>query len=555
MFSLQRNHSFLIMVICLLLAWNIIGCSRTIEHPLAEKGVLDLSSWDFKNNGPVKLNGEWKFWWGEIPDSPTDLNLSPKFSGYISVPGLWKNQNVDGSLLPAHGLGTYSLQIKLPSGYQEPSSPVSMSMLVSGAMSVCRLWINNELVAASGIPGNNRQREIPEKHILSPHFQVQSQNLNIILGVSNFHNLQGGISNSLFLGLEEDIQGILNTRRMSGVFMVSALLIISLYHLILFSRQTQRKANLYFALLCLFLGLANLFNPASGFLMTVVGPDIPWNWYINFSLLPYGLTIPFLVMFYHSLFPKKYGWLINCFVLGCGMIYMIYILLTPPNAYGTGPFIYYFASRIAYIYLIAAFVLDLKNREKGAPYLVPGYVALALSEMDEMIFDLNITTSIAFAPYGVLIFILSYSLYISATYAEVFSRTDKLSRNLQKARQKLAEIDKANRGVLSPRDSEAVKRELAVLVMNLSIKFWDEATGGNRADLAEQSGIWSIYIEKDGYARTQTLNKYLSQSTLPDRPKWKNVLATANFVLNSFDKPSPQRLELEKVLNRLMRML
>lgn len=543
------------MVICLLLMGTITGCSRMVDQPLAEKGVLDLSSWDFKTQGPVKLDGEWKFWWGEIPDFPADMNLSQGFSGYISVPGLWKNQNVDGFQLSPRGLATYRLQVKLPSGYEELSSPVSMSTLVSGAMSVCRLWINNQPVAASGIPGKNRQSETPEKHILSPHFHVQSRDLDITFGVSNFHNLQGGISSSLFLGLEEDIQGMLNTRRMSGVFMASALLIVSLYHLVLFSRQTRRKANLYFALLCLFLGMANLFSPASGFLMTMIGPDIPWDWYINLSLLPYGLTIPFMVMFYHSLFPKKYGRMINRVVLACGLIYMTYILLTPPNAYDTGPFIYYFASRIAYIYLFAAFILDLKNREKGAAYLIPGYLALALSEMDEMIFDLNITTSISFAPYGVLIFILSYSLYISATYADIFSKTDKLSRSLQNARQKLFEIDKANKGSFSGRVSEDVKRRLAVLVMNLAIEYWGEATGGNRADLAEKSGIWRIYMEKDGYARTQTLDKYLSQSTLPAQPRWRNVMATANFVLNSCNDPAPQRLELEKALTRLKELL
>jgi two-component system sensor histidine kinase ChiS len=72
--------------------------------------------------------------------------------------------------------------------------------------------------------------------------------------------------------------------------------------------------------------------------------------------------------------------------------------------------------------------------------------------------------------------------------------------------------------------------------------------------LAEESGIWSAYIEKDGYVRTQTLDRYLSKKNLPARPRWKNIIATAEFVMAQSPKNSPLRAKLERALSRFKQL-
>jgi hypothetical protein len=32
----------------------------------AHKGILDLRQWDFEKNGPIKLDGEWEFYWEKL---------------------------------------------------------------------------------------------------------------------------------------------------------------------------------------------------------------------------------------------------------------------------------------------------------------------------------------------------------------------------------------------------------------------------------------------------------------------------------------------------------
>ncbi len=89
------------------------------------------------------------------------------------------------------------------------------------------------------------------------------------------------------------------------------------------------------------------------------------------------------------------------------------------------------------------------------------------------------------------------------------------------------------------------KRPLAVRLMTLAVDCWTESTGTQKADMAEQSGLWNVYMERDGYFRTQTLDKYLEEGTLPGKPRWKKVLATADFVLANCPNDSLLRRELK----------
>ena len=54
----RKLRGLLALVICVGLA----ACSESTKPkaPLAKDGVLDLSDWDFEQDGPVQLNGEWQ---------------------------------------------------------------------------------------------------------------------------------------------------------------------------------------------------------------------------------------------------------------------------------------------------------------------------------------------------------------------------------------------------------------------------------------------------------------------------------------------------------------
>jgi YesN/AraC family two-component response regulator len=112
---------------------------------------------------------------------------------------------------------------------------------------------------------------------------------------------------------------------------------------------------------------------------------------------------------------------------------------------------------------------------------------------------------------------------------------DELGLAIQKAMEKL-ELIRTVRQMRKEfdREEEVIKEELRAAifdVMNLSLRYWELASGKSKLDLAEQSGIWTI--TKDYYegGRARNLDRYLRISTIPKNPNLNNVLKTGDFVL------------------------
>jgi two-component system sensor histidine kinase ChiS len=99
--------------------------------------------------------------------------------------------------------------------------------------------------------------------------------------------------------------------------------------------------------------------------------------------------------------------------------------------------------------------------------------------------------------------------------------------------------------------AETDRRRLGLLVMQLSLDYWFEATDRDKVDLARESGIWKLYTDRNGYTRSQTLDKYLSEATFPRRPRWKSISNTAVYVLAACTTPSSLRDRLEQALANL----
>ena len=63
--------------------------------PQAVQGVLDLREWDFEQDGPVELNGEYEFYWQQHLD-PSEFSAAsrPVPTAFVKVPGFWKRLDI-----------------------------------------------------------------------------------------------------------------------------------------------------------------------------------------------------------------------------------------------------------------------------------------------------------------------------------------------------------------------------------------------------------------------------------------------------------------------------
>lgn len=92
-------------------------------------------------------------------------------------------------------------------------------------------------------------------------------------------------------------------------------------------------------------------------------------------------------------------------------------------------------------------------------------------------------------------------------------------------------------------------RAQSVNVMLCALACWEHDLGKSKLDLAEESRIWPVYIDKST-PTTRTLDKYLNLDTCPQNPRTQRVIDTAEFVLRQLGrKTTTERKKLQQALN------
>lgn len=103
--------------------------------------------------------------------------------------------------------------------------------------------------------------------------------------------------------------------------------------------------------------------------------------------------------------------------------------------------------------------------------------------------------------------------------------------------------------VLDPADAHSALRTQAVRLLHKSLTVWSQVTGSSRLQLAQESRIWHVYDDGTGL-RCRQLDRYLKLHSLPQKPRWNQILETARYVIAR--TPSLQlRLGLEGELKHL----
>jgi PAS domain S-box-containing protein len=98
-------------------------------------------------------------------------------------------------------------------------------------------------------------------------------------------------------------------------------------------------------------------------------------------------------------------------------------------------------------------------------------------------------------------------------------------------------------------DDKRLVREQAVNVMRSALACWERDLGKTKLDLAEESRIWPVYIDKST-PTTRTLDKYLNIDSCPKNPRTQRVIDTAEFVLRQMNKKTTVgRKKLQQVLD------
>ena len=156
--------------------------------PEATKGVLNLKDWDFKKDGPVDLIGEYEFYWNQnLAPSEFTKPTPPQKARFITVPGYWNDYEVDGKRLSGEGYATYRLRILLSNQRQA----LALKFLDMGT--AYKVYLNGKDLISVGLAGQNRKTTVPRYFPQVVDFDSETDEMELIILVSNFHLRRGGI--------------------------------------------------------------------------------------------------------------------------------------------------------------------------------------------------------------------------------------------------------------------------------------------------------------------------------------------------------------------------
>lgn len=428
----KQKLSLLILLLLVVLA----GCKKPDRSFTATAGQMDLTAWDLDRDGPVNLTGEWEFYPQSLlaPEEFTRDSILKK-NRFITLPGLWTTDTLQDLAQPSQGYATYRLSVRVT------ADPGLKALLVQDILSVGKIWINGRPVTSGGEVGKYRETEIPRKHTLIPRFYLTGEMLEIVIQVSNHHNVKGGINTPIWLGSDRRIQAMATQKWLSAAVLGGVLLTIGLYHLALYWIRKKVPVNLFFGLYAVFWAIQTLFGVNGGCVMAALFPSLPWRFSIDLTLMPFGMTTPLMIMFYHALFPNRLSRPVNRIFQAAGAAFLVYLMVTPPNAYDPVVLLFILVSALAFLYLFYRLTLDLLQRREGIHLLIPGYTILAFSAVNDILYDLHLIHTAALIPWGLFIFILSHSFLISTRFSRAFNAVEKLTWELQHKNMELSRLN------------------------------------------------------------------------------------------------------------------
>jgi serine phosphatase RsbU (regulator of sigma subunit) len=428
---IDRNKIRWIIFLSLFLS-NCTQNFSSKKQPFAQKGLLDLRSWDFKTDGSVELDGEWEFYWKKfVPYTDT----SKTDVVYVTVPSTWNKYQIKNQKTSGYGYGTYKLTVLLSKKHPE----VSIKLLSYGT--AYKLYANGNVVV-NGKIATTKQNMTPYALPQVTNFSNDSRKIELVMHISNFHHPKGGFWSSIKLGNAKQIQ--LERDRLVAIDLIIAgcLLILAVYHLVLFAFRSKDLGTLYFSIVALLFSIRTLMTDEKYLLHLF--PNLPWELTFGLEYLTIYLGLPFYLMFYQSLY-KEFSKII---LQGIKIIFFslsILVVATPASIYAHSLGVVQVVMLLIGFYVLYTLIIAITHKREASKIFLAGFLILLTAILNDYMFNTHLVESDYYSSYGLLIFIFSQSFVLSVRYAKSFSEVENMSATLEKrVEQRTAEITMQN---------------------------------------------------------------------------------------------------------------
>ena len=386
------------------------------QHPMVEKGVLDLREYDFIASGPLELKGEFEFYWNQMlsPGLETDSGEMV----YVRVPGSWTHLRKNHPEVERFGFATYRVFILLPD-YEE-----DMAFSIEDVYSASGYFLNGKAIDYLGFPGVNKYQTVIRISRPLMISAVNDQTIELLIRVSNFENQLSGIVGGITIGKVEQMQEARQKDLFRGHFLIGAFLIIGIYFLGLYLIRTEHY-RLYFSLLCFLMALRVTMIVQIPLLETL---NLNGLTTARLDFLNIYFFAPFFILMIRSIFPIEFPKLIYRMTMWVSTVFIVFVVVSPISLFTfTLPYFFGFFLVVSIIFLYVI-VLAWSRGRSHAPAYTLGLVILFFGTLNDMLNEIEVIETMLVVHYTMFVYLL--------VYAYIFA--DK-SNYLQKKSQKLAD--------------------------------------------------------------------------------------------------------------------
>jgi|GEM_PF-133282 len=455
-----------VLILAVVLLSCQAGSSAQKPIPKADKGVLDLRSWDFDKDGPVSLDGEWEFYWKEFlsPVQGNPMDASPLANAEIHtmvVPGVWNNfistpTDFPSPQEPVGGLGfaTYRIKILYDKAMNKNIERFAFKLLSQST--AYRVYANGNLVLAVGIPGKSKTESFPfDKPQVVP-LKNSMENYEVLIHVSNFEHAKGGLREKILFGSEKDLNELRESNLNFELFFTGALIFMGIYHLGLFSVRTIDHSSLYFGLFALLMSLRTVLTGEKYFVQ--IFPQLPWSVALRLEYLTFYFGSAIFLQFVSSIFPQSIPLSFrNLLHLVTGGLSLLVISFPSTLFTQTLPWMQITVGFGILLIFYTAFRALLKKTEGALPLLL-GFGIFALAVINDILHSNEIIYSGLYSPYGFLAFVFFPSFLLSNRFANSIQTIENMTVNLESIVQErvnqLNQLNKFTKLINSTSDSK-----------------------------------------------------------------------------------------------------
>ena len=461
------------------LAFTLTSCqSKTKEVPEIEKGLINLSDWDFEQKGIIQLDGEWDFFWGSLLTKTSEMETA-NYAGTCLLPKFWTEVASEETYFEQNGVATYHLKLILPDTLNE------YSLKLNAVFTAYALWEEGSLLASVGKVGFTPEathQNFMTKLVRLPKKRV----LNLFLQVASWeHTRGGGTAESILLGRSADIHQVWLSNFIVQIMACAVILGIALYLIVLAFHYPENPSYLYIGLFAV-LGAIRAIC-IDEMIIEDIFNDLPYYWNQRFRYVGFFAGIGFFVLSVNEFF-KGY---VSKYILYGAYTLFGYSILTFVWPFSWSSYLSPYFQMVALIvtgscfYYMGKTIRDGKNVVEATLFMIGGLTTF-FTMIHYLLYVADLVQGRLYHNFGYIVFIFSQIIILGYRSRTMFDKAQSLSNELSILNKNLENKVGKRVGEIEIQKNKISQQAAALSVANEKLTELDEAKNRFFANISHE---------------------------------------------------------------------